>query len=101
MDTEPKNFQRGDLVRAESLSAIAKTARLLTTFRIFFFARCHEGWQACQRFRSFHTAERTLEGTGALDIMRQGQVKRRIYYRPSYSWSNNERRYWNTILYIK
>jgi transposase, IS6 family len=29
-----------------------------------------------QRFRSFHTAERTLEGVEALHMMRKGQVKR-------------------------
>jgi transposase, IS6 family len=29
-----------------------------------------------QCFRSFHTAERTLEGVEALHIMRKGQVKR-------------------------
>ena len=29
-----------------------------------------------QRFRSFHTAERTLEGVEAVNMMRKGQVKR-------------------------
>ncbi len=29
-----------------------------------------------QCFRSFHTAERTLEGIGALHMMRKGQIKR-------------------------
>ena len=29
-----------------------------------------------QCFRSFHTAERTLEGVEALHMMRKGQVKR-------------------------
>jgi transposase-like protein len=29
-----------------------------------------------QVFRSFHTAERTLEGVEALHMMRKGQVKR-------------------------
>ncbi len=29
-----------------------------------------------QVFRSFHTAERTLEGIEALHMMRKGQVKR-------------------------
>ena len=29
-----------------------------------------------QCFRSFHTAERTLEGAEALHMMRKGQVKR-------------------------
>jgi transposase-like protein len=29
-----------------------------------------------QCFRSFHTAERTLEGVEALHMMRKGQIKR-------------------------
>ncbi len=29
-----------------------------------------------QTFRSFHTAERTLEGVEAMHMMRKGQVKR-------------------------
>ena len=29
-----------------------------------------------QCFRSFHTAERTLEGIEAMHVMRKGQVKR-------------------------
>jgi transposase-like protein len=34
-------------------------------------------WRAMQCFRSFHTAERTIEGVEALlHIMRKGQVKR-------------------------
>jgi len=33
-------------------------------------------WRACQGFRSFHTAERTLEGVEAMHMMRKGQVKR-------------------------
>jgi transposase, IS6 family len=33
-------------------------------------------WRAIQCFRSFHTAERTLEGVEALHMMRKGQVKR-------------------------
>jgi transposase-like protein len=33
-------------------------------------------WRAAQRFRSFHTAERSLEGIEAMHIMRKGQVKR-------------------------
>jgi len=33
-------------------------------------------WRAAQCFRSFHTAERTLEGVEALHMMRKGQVKR-------------------------
>jgi transposase-like protein len=33
-------------------------------------------WRAMQCFRSFHTAERTLEGVEALHMMRKGQVKR-------------------------
>ena len=33
-------------------------------------------WRAMQCFRSFHTAERTLEGIEALHMMRKGQVKR-------------------------
>jgi transposase-like protein len=33
-------------------------------------------WRAMQCFRSFHTAERTLEGIEAMHVMRKGQVKR-------------------------
>jgi transposase-like protein len=33
-------------------------------------------WRAMQCFRSFHTAERTLEGVEALHLLRKGQVKR-------------------------
>ena len=33
-------------------------------------------WQAMQCFRSFHTAERTLEGIETMHMMRKGQVKR-------------------------
>ena len=33
-------------------------------------------WRACQCFRSFHTAERTLDGVEALHMIRKGQVKR-------------------------
>jgi IS6 family transposase len=33
-------------------------------------------WRAAQCFRSFHTAERALEGIEALHMMRKGQVKR-------------------------
>lgn len=33
-------------------------------------------WRAMQVFRSFHTAERTLEGVEALHMMKKGQVKR-------------------------
>ncbi len=33
-------------------------------------------WRAMQCFRSFHTAERTLEGVEALHMMKKGQVKR-------------------------
>ena len=32
--------------------------------------------QASQCFKSFHTAERTLEGIEAMNMMRKGQVKR-------------------------
>jgi len=32
-------------------------------------------WQA-QCFRSFHTAERTLEGIDSMHMLRKGQVKR-------------------------
>lgn len=32
-------------------------------------------WRACQCFRSFHTAERTIEGVEALHMMKKGQVK--------------------------
>ena len=33
-------------------------------------------WRAMQCFRSFHTAERTMEGVEAMYMMRNGQVKR-------------------------
>jgi transposase-like protein len=33
-------------------------------------------WRAAQCFRSFNTAERTLEGVEAMHMMRKGQVKR-------------------------
>jgi hypothetical protein len=33
-------------------------------------------WRAMQCFRSFHTAERTIEGIEAMHTMRKGQVKR-------------------------
>jgi IS6 family transposase len=33
-------------------------------------------WRAMQCFRSFHTAERTLEGVEAMHMIRKGQVKR-------------------------
>lgn len=33
-------------------------------------------WRTAQCFRSFHTAERTLEGIEAMHMMRKGQVKR-------------------------
>ena len=33
-------------------------------------------WRAMQCFRSFHTAEWTLEGIEAMHVMRKGQVKR-------------------------
>jgi hypothetical protein len=33
-------------------------------------------WRAIQCFRSFHAAERTIEGVEALHMMRKGQVKR-------------------------
>jgi transposase-like protein len=33
-------------------------------------------WRAMQCFRSFHTAERTLEGVEAAHMLRKGQVKR-------------------------
>ena len=33
-------------------------------------------WKAMQVFRSFHTAERTLEGIESMHMMRKGQVKR-------------------------
>jgi transposase, IS6 family len=33
-------------------------------------------WRAAQCFRSFHTAERTLESIESLHMMRKGQVKR-------------------------
>ena len=32
--------------------------------------------RASQCFKSFHTAERTLEGIEAMNMMRKGQVKR-------------------------
>ena len=33
-------------------------------------------WRAMQCFRSFHTAERTIEGIEAVNMIRKGQVKR-------------------------
>lgn len=33
-------------------------------------------WRAAQCFRSFHTAERTIEGIEAAHMMRKGQLKR-------------------------
>jgi transposase-like protein len=33
-------------------------------------------WRAMQTFRTFHTAERTLEGVEALHMLHKGQVKR-------------------------
>ncbi len=33
-------------------------------------------WRAMQCFRSFHTAERTLEGVEAMHMLKKGQVKR-------------------------
>src|ERR1043165_2654624 len=33
-------------------------------------------WREMQCFRSFHTAERTIEGVEALHMMRKGQIKR-------------------------
>jgi transposase, IS6 family len=33
-------------------------------------------WRAMQCFRSFHTAERTLEGVEAMHMVSKGQVKR-------------------------
>jgi len=33
-------------------------------------------WRAMQTFRSFHTAERTIEGIEALHMLHKGQVKR-------------------------
>jgi transposase, IS6 family len=33
-------------------------------------------WRAMQCFRSFHTAERTIEGVEAMHVMRKRQVKR-------------------------
>lgn len=33
-------------------------------------------WRAMQCFRSFHTAERTIEGIEAAHMMRNGQIKR-------------------------
>jgi transposase, IS6 family len=33
-------------------------------------------WRAAQCFRSFHTAERTIEGIEALHMMRKGRAKR-------------------------
>jgi transposase-like protein len=35
-------------------------------------------WRAMQCFRSFHTAERTLEGIEALHMMRKDQIKRLV-----------------------
>ncbi|MBA3322433.1 MAG: DDE-type integrase/transposase/recombinase [Pyrinomonadaceae bacterium] len=33
-------------------------------------------WRAMQTFRSFHTAERTIEAIEAMHILHKGQVKR-------------------------
>ena len=33
-------------------------------------------WRVMQCFRSFHTAERAIEGVGAMHVIRKGQVKR-------------------------
>jgi IS6 family transposase len=33
-------------------------------------------WRAMQCFRTFHTAERALEGVEALHMIRKGQIKR-------------------------
>jgi IS6 family transposase len=33
-------------------------------------------WRACQCFRSFRTAERTLDGIESMHMLRKGQVKR-------------------------
>ena len=33
-------------------------------------------WRAMQCFRSFHTAERAIEGIEAAHMMRKGQIKR-------------------------
>jgi IS6 family transposase len=33
-------------------------------------------WRAAQCFRTFHTAERTLEGIESMHMLRKGQVKR-------------------------
>jgi transposase-like protein len=33
-------------------------------------------WRACQCFRSFHTAERTIDGIESMHMLRKGQVKR-------------------------
>jgi transposase-like protein len=33
-------------------------------------------WRAAQCFRSFHSAERTLEGVKSMHMIRKGQVKR-------------------------
>jgi IS6 family transposase len=32
-------------------------------------------WRAMQCFRSFHTAERTLEGVESMHMLKKGQVK--------------------------
>jgi IS6 family transposase len=54
-------------------------------------------WRAMQYFRSFHTAERTLEGIEPLHMLRKGQVKsstEEIQYRlnslrDSSAWPHN------------
>lgn len=33
-------------------------------------------WRAMQCFRSYHTAERTIEGIESMHVMRKGRVKR-------------------------
>jgi len=39
-------------------------------------SRIRRRWRATQCFRSFHTAERALEGIEVLHMMKKGQLKR-------------------------
>jgi transposase-like protein len=42
----------------------------------YLYRAVRRRWRAMQCFRSFHAAERTLEGIESMHIMKKGQVKR-------------------------
>jgi transposase-like protein len=46
------------------------------TFGHEFLHRIKKKARASQCFKSFHTAERTLEGVESINMIRKGQVKR-------------------------